>query len=94
MNHPGAKMNFRELFPDMLRSLKRDFYVRRGATIEQVQKDLAKVGTPDYDKLPQDRREQVELTLENMESRYGYCHDCALEMIAYALKKVPAEELS
>ncbi|MCZ6786114.1 MAG: hypothetical protein O7E54_03005, partial [Planctomycetota bacterium] len=91
VNRPGEKVNFRKLFPDILRSLKTGFYTGRGVTIEQIQKDFSMVGTPDFDKLPTDRQEQVERTLTNMDERYGYCRDCALEMAAYALKKTSAQ---
>jgi len=84
---PSQKVNYRELFPDILRALKRDFYDNRKDGIRQIEDDLLLVDTPAWTSLPRDRQDQVELTLENMDSRYGYVRECSLEMLGYALRK-------
>ena len=84
--NPSQKVAYRELFPDILRALKRDFYERRKDGIRQIEDDLLLVDTPGWESLDRERQEQVELTLENMDGRYGYPRECALEMIGYALR--------
>ncbi len=86
VNHPGEKINYRELFPDMLRALKEHFYDSREGAIRQVEDDLLLVGTPAWEGLPEDRRDQAELTLANLDARYGYSREAALEMIGFAIK--------
>jgi len=87
LNNPGEKPNYRRLFPEILRALKRDFYSRQKDAIRQVENDLLVVDTPAWDGLDAERRDRVETTLANMESRYEYPRECALEMIGYALRK-------
>jgi len=87
VRNPGARPNFRELFPEILRALKEDFYERRRETIRQVEDDLATVVTPAYDYLPPERRERVETALANMERRFGYTRESALEMANFAIRK-------
>jgi PrkA serine protein kinase C-terminal domain len=87
LNHPGTRPNYRQLFPDILRALKRDFYAHRQGAITQVEDDLLLVDTPAWENLGQSRRDLVETTLANTESRYGYTRECALEVIGYSLRK-------
>ena len=87
LNHPGTKPSYRELFPAILRALKDDFYANRQDVISQVESDLMLVDTNAWERLADDRRTLVETTLANMESRYRYTRECALEMIHYALHK-------
>ena len=87
VNNPGKKVNYRQLFPDILRLLKRDFYHQRKDAIRQIEDDLLLVGTPGWDSVSPESQEQVETTLSNMEDRYGYSRECALEMIGYCLRE-------
>jgi predicted Ser/Thr protein kinase len=91
LNNPGMKPNYRRLFPDILRALKADFFRNRQDAIRQVEDDLLLRESPAWEGLAKDRRERVETTLANMESRYQYPRECALEMIGYALRKARAE---
>ncbi len=87
LNRPGEKPNYRQLFPDMLRALKSDFYSEHKESIRQVEDDLLLVDTSGWSSLSNDRQELVETTLANMESRYGYGRESALEMIEYSLRR-------
>jgi len=90
--HPGERPNYRLLFPEILRALKGDFYDTRQDAITQIENDLLLVGTPAWDSINRERGEQVETTLANMESRYSYTRECALEMAGYALRKSRAQK--
>jgi serine protein kinase len=89
---PGTRPNYRILFPEILRALKADFYAVRQVATTEVEDDLLLVGTPAWESIPVARREQVETTLSNMESRHGYPRECALEMIGYALRRARAQK--
>jgi len=92
VNHPGEKVNYRQLFPDILRKLKKDFYGARKGAIREIEDDLLLVDAPAWDSIPEPRREQVETTFRNMEERYGYTRDCSLEMARHCLAKSRASE--
>jgi len=92
LSRPGTRPSYRILFPEILRALKSDFYATRQVATTQVEDDLLLVGTPGWDSIPVDRRDQVETTLSNMESRHGYPRECALEMIGYALRRSRAQK--
>jgi predicted Ser/Thr protein kinase len=94
LNRPGTRLNYRVLFPEILRALKSDFYATRQVATTEVEDNLLLVGTPGWDSVSADQRDQVETTLANMESRHGYTRDCALEMIGYALRRSRAQKKS
>ena len=84
---PGQKVNFRQLFPEILRALKEDYYDRQQEAVRQVEDDLLLVGRPAWDALNAARRKLVDTTLANMDERYGYTRECALEMTRFAITK-------
>jgi predicted Ser/Thr protein kinase len=90
ISNPGEKPNYRRLFPDFLRALKRDFYHHRSDAIHQIEDDLLLIGTPAWENVSRERKERAETTLANMESRYEYTRECALEMIGYTLRRARA----
>jgi len=87
VSRAGAKVNFRELFPEILRALKEDFYHRRRETVRQVEDDLLVAGTPAFEYLAAERKERVETTLANLEARCDYVRESALEMTAFAIRR-------
>jgi len=87
VTRPGEKVPYRTLFPDILRALKSAFYESRKDAVVDIEADILALGTPAWDKLPPEKQEQVELTLANMESRYGYTRECALEILGTVLRR-------
>ena len=92
VNHPGRKVNYRQLFPDILRKLKKDFYGARKGAIREIEDNLLLVDSPAWQSIPEEHREQVETTLTNMAERYGYTRTCSLEMARHCLAKARASE--
>ncbi len=92
LNHPGQAVNYRQLFPDILRALKKDFYAGQQDAISQVEDDLLLIDSAAWEHVSTERKNLVETTLANMESRYGYTRECALEMIWYSLRKARANQ--
>ena len=92
VNSPGQKVNYRQLFPDILRSLKRDFFENRKDAIRIIEDDLLLVEMPAWSGLPADRQQQVERTLKNLLERYGYERQCAMEMARHCLSRSRASE--
>jgi serine protein kinase len=87
VNRPGQKVDYRALFPDILRALKDSFYGSRRGAIEQLEADFLTMGTPEWDRLETIQKEQVERTLANLESRFGYTRECAIEVMSYVLRQ-------
>ena len=87
VDNPGEAVNYRRLFPDILKALKKDFYGRREKTIRRIQEDLMRHGTDEFDSLPPESRKKVESTLRRMQSDYGYCDRCSRDVIIYVLKQ-------
>ncbi|MHC4959538.1 MAG: PrkA family serine protein kinase [Planctomycetota bacterium] len=91
VNNPGTKVNYRSLFPDILRRLKQDFYENRKGAIHEIEDDLLLVDTPAWESIDKESKAQVETTLANMQERYGYTRETALEMIGYCLRESRAD---
>jgi len=87
MANPGKKLNFREVFPDILRALRDDFFQRRLSLVRQVEEDFLGIDTPAFEALPVERRQRVSTALENLQGRYGYCRTCAVDMASWALRR-------
>jgi len=93
VGHPGEKVRYRDLFPDILRALKRELYTRQEVAVREVEEDFLLVDTPAFESLKPVRRQHVETTLRNMESQFGYPRVCALEMVRFAVKRgLPADD--
>ncbi|MHC4448673.1 MAG: PrkA family serine protein kinase [Planctomycetota bacterium] len=86
VNRPGEKLNYRTLFPDILRALKESFFDSRKGAIVEIEAVFQTIDTPEWDRLEEEQRQQVERTLVNLEERYGYTRDCAIEVMGYVLR--------
>ena len=87
VDHPGEPLSYRDLFPEILGALKREFYHERETVIRRIQEDLMRHGTEEFPSLPEENRQQVETTLEKMREVYKYCERCAKDVILYVLRK-------
>ncbi|MEN8150374.1 MAG: serine protein kinase PrkA [Planctomycetota bacterium] len=83
IDHPDEEVNFRALFPDLLRAVKQDFYDRRETRVSQVLRNLLVRGSDDFDRLPEDQRSEVDSVLANLADGPGYCPDCARDAAAF-----------
>ena len=92
VDNPGAPLSYRDLFPDILKALKGEFYSDRETTIRRIQEDLMRYGMEEFASLPEDHRAKVESTLKKMRETYHYCDHCAKDIILWVLKRdtVPA----
>lgn len=87
VDHPSEKIDFRSLFPDLLRAVKKQFFAVRREKVRSLVSHLIRKGTEDYDRLSAADREQVERTLENLADRHGYCGACARDAAAWLLHR-------
>ncbi len=77
VDHPHERPNFRALFPDLLRAVKRDYYARRRGLVETLLQALPIHGSPEAPPLPPETKTIVRRTLGNLVGRHGYCERCA-----------------
>ena len=63
----------------------------RALAVVDIEADLLAIGTPQWDKLAPEKQEQVDLTLSNMEARYDYTRECALQVLGHVLRKNPEQ---
>jgi predicted Ser/Thr protein kinase len=89
VDHPDERpIDFRKLFADLLRPLRRRFFDQRRDTVTRVQRQLLLHGTPEFGDLPENDRRLAERTLENLTGRLGYCAVCAKDAVDFALAQL------
>lgn len=86
VDHPHERpIEFRKLFPDLLRPLRQRFFDERRDTVTRVQRHLLLSGSPEFKDLPEADRRLAERTLENLTARLGYCAACAKDAVDFSL---------
>ena len=83
VDNPGAPLSYRDLFPGILKALKRDFYRQRKTRIRKIEEDLMRHGMEEFGQLQKVDQEKVETTLNRMVNDYHYCERCAKEIILH-----------
>jgi hypothetical protein len=89
VDHPEDQVNFRRLFPDLLRAVKDEFFKEREEKVSRLIQDLLRHGTDDFDRLPAPNRELVTTVLRNLEEKFGYCASCARSAAAFLAANPP-----
>jgi hypothetical protein len=83
VDHPEEEVNFRNLFPDLLKAVKADYYRKREEQVQRAIRGLLRHGTDDFDRLDADDRKMAETVVGNLESKFGYCPACARAAAAF-----------
>jgi len=83
IDHPEEEVEFRTLFPELLRAVRQDYYHRQEEQVQGTLEDLLTHGTDDFDRLPPDDRRLVTTVLANLEQKFGYCEECARSAAAF-----------
>ncbi|MFQ5653818.1 MAG: serine protein kinase PrkA [Planctomycetota bacterium] len=86
IDHPDEPINYRSLFPEIYSTLKQSFYRERDRTLTIVEQNILRYYTDEFRFLSKEEQAQVEQALERMESQYGYCKECAKDVIAFVLR--------
>jgi predicted Ser/Thr protein kinase len=86
LDHPQQPIDYHKLFPNILAALLEDFYRDRNRMLTLIEQDILKFGSEDFALLSSDDQKQVRDVLQRMQSRYGYCQNCAKDVIAFVLK--------
>jgi hypothetical protein len=92
VDHPKERpIDFKTLFPDLLRPLRRRFFDERRDTVTRVQRNLLLSGSPEFADLPEADRRLAARSLENLTGRLGYCPVCAKDAVDFALARLKDE---
>ncbi len=91
IEHPGQKLDFSNVFPRQLQQLREAYFEQRKKVLKKTNEDLlaylAEGAAPSKGRLDRESFERVEITLGNLQSRYGYCPKCARDAVSYLLRK-------
>lgn len=87
LDHPDEKpIDFRKLFPDLHRAMRRNFFDDRRGLVEKVQQHVLLHGAPAFDDLAEADRKVASRTMDNLTSEgLGYCAHCAKHAVQIAL---------
>jgi predicted Ser/Thr protein kinase len=94
IDNPGAKVDYKRLFPSYIEKLRDAYYGERKKQVGAIAKDvLAVIDEEDRAKtgLDGDRRGAAEATLAAMKARYGYNEESAREALGELLRERYAE---
>jgi predicted Ser/Thr protein kinase len=91
VEHPTERpIDFRKLFPELLRPLRQRFFDERRDTVTRVQRHVLVHGSPEFADLPENERRLADRTLENLTKRLGYCAVCAKDAVDFSMERPTA----
>jgi len=88
MEHPGRKLKFLDIFPDLFTRLRESYYRQQEPALESLARYVIAAGTEDDALVPQHERPRVTRTLDHMRERHGYCDHCTREVLGFILRKM------
>jgi serine protein kinase len=85
IDNPGQKVDYRVIFPDLFDRLQASFFKERQKQVRRIEENLMTYFEGNGANLTKSERESVEVTLNNLKQRHGYCDDSAREAVAFLL---------
>lgn len=85
IDHPGKKVDYREIFGDILQALRARYHKERETAIAQLQTQILRHGTDDWNQVSRPDQQRVQDSLARLEAG-GYCAACAKEALVYVLR--------
>ncbi len=86
IGHANQPLDYDELFGDILRALKTNYYKDREVSVEAITRNILRFGTEDARDIKAEDRPTVLRSLARLKVKYGYCVDCAKEVLTFVLK--------
>ncbi|OGQ77501.1 MAG: serine protein kinase [Deltaproteobacteria bacterium RIFOXYA12_FULL_58_15] len=88
LENPDFKADYAVIFKPYFERLREDFFASRQKILRRLNINFLKFTSGDkQDGLEPKEREHATAMLECLESRYGYCRNCARDTVAYLLSK-------
>jgi predicted Ser/Thr protein kinase len=91
IDHPGAKIDYVQLFPRYLQKLKDAFFLDRRMQIVSIAEDMVVLIAEDGLGLDAQQKQRARETLDKLKQNHGYCDNCARDAAAALLKERFAE---
>ena len=86
LDHLKEKLNYAEIFPDLIGNLRASYYRERQKPLETLARYILASGAEDDALVPSVERPRIERTLRNMREKYNYCDFCAKEAISFVIR--------
>jgi predicted Ser/Thr protein kinase len=95
LDNPGKHILYTEVFPDLVDRLQESFRIEQKKVILNISKnlvffeaefsknDLGNNGTP----LSEENRKQIKTVLKNLETRFGYAEEAAMNIMKFLIKE-------
>jgi predicted Ser/Thr protein kinase len=88
LDHPDStEIDYAAIFPDLFRRLRDHTYEERKRQLYRSKENLLRYLSDDRSGLDEKARRQVEATLANLTTRYGYCQSCAQDAILFLMRR-------
>jgi predicted Ser/Thr protein kinase len=91
IEHPGQKIDYVQVFPRQLQQLREAYFDQRKKILKKTNEDILVYLADGRDatraRLEREAFDRVETTLNNLQTKYGYCPRCAKDAVSYLLRK-------
>jgi predicted Ser/Thr protein kinase len=91
IEHPGQRPDYAQVFPRHLQALRESYFAERKKILKKTQEDLLLYLAEGSERarvlLGGEATDRVELTLRNLETRYGYNRDSARDAVSFLLRR-------
>jgi predicted Ser/Thr protein kinase len=86
IDNPAKPIEYKELFRDIFKALKQAYYKKRESAVAQIEEHILRFGTDDWSHVSRQDQRIVKRSLAKMKVKYGYCENCAKEVLSYVLR--------
>jgi predicted Ser/Thr protein kinase len=87
VDHPNQKPSYAEIFPKHFSALRESTFEQRKKIVKKTNEDVLVYLTDGPGRLDTQSKQRVEITLQNLRDKHGYCDVCSKEAISLLLRK-------
>ncbi len=87
MDHPKLPLDYDEIFSEQLARLRDSYYEEKRQVADRMKRHLLAYLVEENPKLDAEDHAAVEATFQRLESDFGYCRECAIDVIGSLLKQ-------
>jgi len=86
LDHPKEKVVYARVFPDFWRKMEKHYYESKKSVLTKMS-DALLVYDTERDDPHSEGGQLARQTINNMKSRFGYCENCAKEVVTFLMKQ-------
>lgn len=87
IDHPGQKVEARQVFPQMIKRLKDAIFADKRVDVAKRARDVVVFVRDEGSGLDDTRRREAREALDRLASKFGYCDNCAADMASMLVRK-------